>query len=885
MIEKEYSKECLDESWQHEENAIKKVLGELGKKYQDEFKVVDCIAVAGSRIVLKVAENKPKKADFFALKICRPFKDAIDLVSTEYQKVGDLYHPYIVQILWTTKVKLKLGRTARTRSSTDQIREIPITLEEYIPLGQNLNKWLEYKLKHARSEWDILDCLRKLRYYFLQILEGIRYLHEKKVFHCDIKPENILVSDELIKIVDFGYSKRLVPRLGYYDEKSKSMIGFTWKYAWPPLRIHVEKMKSHNAAFSLEKSEFSYTKIDKYALGRTMEECIKRIKNRRYEIEKKMVQESLQESGKTRLNYQRESEYWERYIQLVGDRLKGEDSFNDWEENRKEINKFPLDVIRAIQYQDHISAFSEAIKDLKRLDKDNLGAIAPEWDQSLKDRIQVGYTQVPFTPRIRRIYNHPALSRLARLSQLGIVGLVYPAARHSRLEHSMGTYSHACKYIESLWIQKDNPFFRCITPPEEIIAATLGALFHDIGQYPSCHDIEDALPSITNHNKIAIELYESSWKIGGKKFPSLFEIVKNEWGNPIASLVKKYIDLSSSNSGLSDPKAGILRGVISGPIDTDKLDYVQRDSINLGIGYGMNIEQDRLIQNLRPAMRLPAKGCLPVVTLGVSYKGLLPAHSLIVAREQLVERVYWHKTVRAFKAMLATALRKGLSSTKKFEMLIDKVIKSPTSFWSSEYMEETPEAFHLEESDYLILRKISSILRDTSSKYLINQIIRRRPYPTLLDIGTAQWMNPSDRLTMERALAPLRHLLLITPSRYRLIEVARKTIQEMLFRKGLVGPISGVEKNETFNVARDVSVLIDIPRERIPQSTILVSGRDMEEDIEVDLGIISGGSQQGWIKSLVPRVYINPMFEVKEELGPHIMVDIVKQASKTISET
>ena len=45
-----------------------------------------------------------------------------------------------------------------------------------------------------------------------QILEGIGYLHDNKIAHCDLKPDNFLFmtadEDAKLKIIDFGMSKR-----------------------------------------------------------------------------------------------------------------------------------------------------------------------------------------------------------------------------------------------------------------------------------------------------------------------------------------------------------------------------------------------------------------------------------------------------------------------------------------------------------------------------------------------------------------------------------------------------------------------------------------------------------------------------------------------------
>jgi serine/threonine protein kinase len=46
---------------------------------------------------------------------------------------------------------------------------------------------------------------RKVKTLFLEILSGLRYIHEeKKKIHCDLKPANIFIRFEKIVIGDFG---------------------------------------------------------------------------------------------------------------------------------------------------------------------------------------------------------------------------------------------------------------------------------------------------------------------------------------------------------------------------------------------------------------------------------------------------------------------------------------------------------------------------------------------------------------------------------------------------------------------------------------------------------------------------------------------------------
>jgi hypothetical protein len=89
-----------------------------------------------------------------------------------------------------------------------------------------------------------------------------------------------------------------------------------------------------------------------------------------------------------------------------------------------------------------------------------------------------------------------------------------------------------------------------------------------------------------------------------------------------------------------------LRGLISGSLDLDKIEYLKRDALMCGVPYG-EIDVDRLLNALvlvdDPATGRPA--------VGLREKGLSALESLLFAKYQMYRNVYWHHAVRSATAM------------------------------------------------------------------------------------------------------------------------------------------------------------------------------------------------------------------------------------------
>jgi len=237
---------------------------------------------------------------------------------------------------------------------------------------------------------------------------------------------------------------------------------------------------------------------------------------------------------------------------------------------------------------------------------------------------------VPLTDRVRQVLDTREFRRLARISQLGLVSLVYPAAIHTRFEHSLGVYRLALLYLKQL--SHDERFVEAIRPADAEIFI-VAALLHDLGHWPFCHPIEDIrLPGVPDH-----ELFANSFLLEGE----IADLLRSEWNiNP-----RDVVTLLSDKP--RDPKSRILQSMLSGPIDIDKMDYLARDSLHAGVPYGRHFDQSRLLGSL--CLNMAGDG------LAITDKGKTAAEMMVFARYVMFSEVYWHHAVRSATAMLQRA--------------------------------------------------------------------------------------------------------------------------------------------------------------------------------------------------------------------------------------
>ncbi|HET7322206.1 MAG TPA: HD domain-containing protein [Longimicrobiaceae bacterium] len=220
-----------------------------------------------------------------------------------------------------------------------------------------------------------------------------------------------------------------------------------------------------------------------------------------------------------------------------------------------------------------------------------------------------------------RVIDTPEFQRLRHVRQLGLAYLVYPGATHTRFDHALGVHHLARRALAILAERGELDE----VDPVECRLVPYAALLHDIGHYPFSHALEEL---DAEHVPVHHEQLTGRYLAAPGLRAALCEIA-DDAPERISQLIQ----------GRSPSP---LQGLVSGSLDLDKIEYLNRDATFCGVPYGM-VDVDRLLHALT-LLRDPETGRLEV---GVHEKGLAALESLLFAKYQMFRNVYWHHGVRA----------------------------------------------------------------------------------------------------------------------------------------------------------------------------------------------------------------------------------------------
>lgn len=215
------------------------------------------------------------------------------------------------------------------------------------------------------------------------------------------------------------------------------------------------------------------------------------------------------------------------------------------------------------------------------------------------------------------VLDHPWMQRLRRIRQLGMTNLVYPGAQHTRFQHAAGAMHLMQMAIDTL--KKKGAEIS----DDEIRGAMAAILMHDIGHGPFSHVLEHSIVTGISHETVS-------------------KILMHRMNEQMDGQLSLAIDTFEGNC------KPFLHQLISSQLDTDRLDYLKRDSFFSGVTEG-TIGSDRIIKMLNVVDN----------ELVVEAKGVYSIEKFLIARRLMYWQVYLHKTVIAAEKMLIQILRRA----------------------------------------------------------------------------------------------------------------------------------------------------------------------------------------------------------------------------------
>ncbi len=257
-----------------------------------------------------------------------------------------------------------------------------------------------------------------------------------------------------------------------------------------------------------------------------------------------------------------------------------------------------------------------------------------------------------------QLIDSPLLQRLRNISQVGLAVLTYPAARHSRFEHTLGVAAATKRLVDR--INTNCEKFKIEADIKNKLV--LAAIMHDAGHCFYSHLSE----SIYGNLKDFSELKNDIKKIYGVK-PKAHEIlslviVNSDAFKKFFSERVNYPNKSNINR-LCEDVGKIIIGVnimdgetiesyqtsiINGSFDVDKLDYIKRDSYTAGLALDFDIE--RLFTKIK-VHTLSVDGQVEH-RLVIQANGVTAIEELTFCKIMLFSYIYYHQKVLITEDMI-----------------------------------------------------------------------------------------------------------------------------------------------------------------------------------------------------------------------------------------
>lgn len=500
----------------------------LGEKYR--FVSPDTpIGEGGSGIVYIADQLFDKSTDTHIPRAIKFFAFRDDLVEgygyasnanfeTEIINITRFNHQNILKVIDGNYYDIEIDGTA--------VR-IPYTVTEYID-GKTLDHFFE------NNNWNgYITDEDEVFELFIQISQGLSYLHSNNFYHCDIAPKNIFIkvnenSKCFAVIGDLGAGRTIVS-----DEGNDVLVVGTWAY----MPNNVQQFKNQ----IIEYSEFKKLQPgwDVFSLQQTIINVIQQIQDNR--------------------------------------------CFNStWHLERLKEKLSKQNYSSVIQIQKDIELLRPSCNKVMNLDE--LSEASNEIRQVL----------IPLYPaymshRMQKVSRHSMLLRLMDVSELLEGATTFPGANHTRYEHALGTYELMRKAILALLRNKQYTVF---FDERTVIIGLLSALIASVVHFPLSYAATELNTQEKDYlsgfsNKTLFELLINKKCRDG----SLFSTIRSNFSEYDIRIDElEYVIFGKPQFYDENEKLEVMNKLLNSSVGVQVIDYLMRDSFHIGLKYRVDAD-------------------------------------------------------------------------------------------------------------------------------------------------------------------------------------------------------------------------------------------------------------------------------------------------------
>lgn len=286
------------------------------------------------------------------------------------------------------------------------------------------------------------------------------------------------------------------------------------------------------------------------------------------------------------------------------------------------------------------------------------------------------------------IIEHPYFQRLRRISQTGLLNLIFPGATHTRFHHAIGAMHLMFTALETLKLKGVQ------ISKEEEIAAMLAILLHDIGHGPFSHALENMLMDDWHHEKISILLMND---------------LNKEFNGQLSTAIEMF---------RGNYHRRFFNQLISSQLDVDRLDYLKRDSFYTGVSEG-NINTQRIISMMNVAED----------ELVIDEKGIYSIENFLTARMFMYWQVYYHKTASLAEDLLVKILDRAktlITEGKQLKASENLLYFLEKNQFAKATKEDIRRFTELDDNDVIQAMKFWKDSDDFVLSYFCKSIIKRK---------------------------------------------------------------------------------------------------------------------------------------------------------------